>query len=476
MSNSSALATISPSLTQDEILNTAKQAFIYGFPLVVMDITKEQFTNYDQPSSEGAPINYFSNKQNFPTPDDKTVVRPNCDTFYSIAFLNLIEGPLVLNMPPTGDQYYMMPLLDAFTNVIPGSPGKRTDDFKGGKYLIVGPKYSIPTDMDTSPFVRVIHSPTNLVWALGRFQVNSTNPTDMHNNGAGKVMNLQSMLTITTIDGNPPPKGVPPHQVSTDSANDIVSNMSIGEFFARLNTLLILNPPTKEDHPAMESYAPIGVGTEFTIPFNELSFEPETMRALEALPNSIVEALTAEGNNSSSNPDYWNYDLDQAMGNYGTDYQKRAVIACIGFGANLIEDAVYYNTSEYYNADTQEGGNLDGSNDQTYTLTLDRLPPVRGFWSLTMYDAQGNLYANTINRYVVGHSTENHLQPIDPKDGPTIIYIQNESIDENDPRYNNWLPAPAGAFTLLLRAYDPTGGSIGPIISGEWAPPAVEKV
>jgi len=368
----------------------------------------------------------------------------------------------------------MMPLLDAFTNVIPGSPGKRTKDTEGGDYLVVGPKNNIPAGTDTSQYAGVITSPTNLVWALGRFQVNSTNQDDVLNNGAGKVKDLQSSLTITTIDGNEPPKGVPPHEVPGGAANEIVAKMDIKDFFAHLNALLITNPPTAADQPAMDSFAQIGVGTEWTIPFNELTFESETMAVLETLPELMIKGLTAEGNKSSTNADYWNYNLDPAMGNYGIDYQKRAVIACIGFGANLIEDAVYYNTSKYYNS-SDINGNLDGSKGN-YTLTFDNgLPPVRGFWSLTMYDENGNLYDNAINRYVVGHSTEYHLQPINPKDGPTVIYIQNEAIEEGDDRFNNWLPAPATPFTVLLRAYDPTGGLEGPIITAAWTPPAIVK-
>ena len=466
MSNSSASATLSPNLTQQEIVNTATQAFIYGFPLVVMDITKEQFTNFEHPHSEGAPINYFSNKHNFPGPSNTTVVRPNCDTYYSIAFINLIEGPLVLNMPKTDEQYYMMPLLDAFTNVIDGSPGKRTGDTDGGQYLIVGPKHGIPAGTDTTQYAGVIHSPTNLVWALGRFQVNNTSIDDMDDNGAGKVRSLQSEIKITTINGNNPPKGVPPHKVPVGSANEIVTNMDIKEFFARLNTLLINNPPTADDQPSMEVFAPIGVGTESAIPFNELTFDEDTMNALEALPNSIVESLTAQGNNSSSKPDHWTYNLDSEMGNYGIDYNKRAIIACIGFGANLIEDAVYYNTSE-----DSTGTPLNGGTGQ-YTLNFDELPPIDGFWSLTMYDNQGNLYANTISRYVVGHNDE---YPLVTNDGQTIIYIQNEEIPGGDPRFNNWLPAPATPFTVLLRAYDPTGGLEGPIITETWTPPAIVK-
>lgn len=464
-------AVLSPSITQEAILEIANQAFVYGFPLVVMDITREQFTNYPEPCPQGAPINQFSNKQSFPTPADTTVVRPNCDTYYSIAFIDLLREPMVLSIPTTAEQYYMMPLLDAFSNVIEGSPGKRTGDIKAGNYLLVGPNGNTPRDIDTSQFTTVINSLTNLVWALGRFQIDDTSMDDMTNNDAGKVTALQGQLAITPLSdwgtNYSPPVGRPSQIIDTGSANTIVGDMDIKDFFNRLNELLITNPPTAADQPAMESFAAIGVGTEWTVPFNEFKFEDATMQAMELIPPAMIETFTNEGN-SSAGAEPWTVNLDPEMGDYGIDYQKRAVIACIGFGANLIQDAVYYNTSQ--DADLTP---LNCDNGQQYTLTFDVFPPVRGFWSLTMYDKSGALYDNAISRYVVGHSTSN---PLVREKGQTIIYIQNEPIAEDDARFNNWLPAPAEPFTLLLRAYWPTDGENGPIINEKWKPQGVVTV
>lgn len=472
MTNSSSTV-LGANLTQEATVDIAKAAFTYGFPLVIMDLTKEQSTNCEQPSAQGAPINQFSNKEGFPTPSDTGVVRPNCDTYYSIAFIDLGRGPQVMTIPATGDQYYMMPLLDGFTNVIDGSPGSRTGDTAGGNYLLVTKNSHIPSNVDTSQFT-IITSQTDLIWALGRFQVDDTSTDDDSVNGAGYVTSLQNNLKITPLSkwgsNYQPPNGLINPNVDTTDPNDIVAGMDITAFFERLNALLKTNPPTSDDDPAMELFAQIGVGPYKTTPFQDMDFDADTLSTMENIPNEMVTAYTNAGN-SSSEGTTWNVNLDPEMGNYGTDYKKRAIIACIGLGANRIEDAVYYNTSQ-----DAEGVQLSCANGQKYTFTLDPLPPVDGFWSLTMYDESGNLVANAIDRYVLGHSANFPLEPTNPEGGPKEIYIQHQSIPSESSKYNNWLPAPKGPFTLLLRAYDPTGGDTGPIISGDWNPPGVIKV
>ena len=437
----------------------AKEAFIYGLPLVLFDLTKEQSTNYVTATSDGAPVNQFSNKSNFPDADDTSVVRPNCDTYYSIAFLDLSDGPVVMSVPPTGEEFYMLPLLDAYTNVIPNSPGTRTEDKSGGDYLIVGPSSGIPAGTDTSNFIE-ISSPTNLVWILGRFQVNNPN-TD------GKVaIQLQAKLGLTPLSawGTPysPPEGNQQYMDSRDP-NTIVATMSINEFFARMNNLLVGNPPTADDAEAMAKFRKIGVGIDVLVPFNEMEFSPEVMDALNKIPSKTLATLEKLSNQPSDSATGWSGLTSPTMGNFGTEYFQRAMIAYIGLGANLIEDAVYYKTLIDENRNS-----LDGS--KKYIMTFDTAPPVNtnAFWSLTMYNSAGFFIENEIDRYALGHSDNAPLKWED--DGSLKIFIQNQALEKSDPYYNNWLPAPTGEFNLLFRAYWPDE----PILNGTWEPPVVQ--
>jgi hypothetical protein len=215
------------------IVGVATEAFIYGLPLFLTDLTKEQSV------LSGHPINSFYNRSSFCDASNTSVVRPNCDTFYSSAFFDLSETPVVMTIPETDSQYYLMPLLDAFTNVIPGSPGTRTNETTGGNYLLVGPNKNaqIPSDMDTSGYT-VINCPTSIVWAIGRFQVNAVGTSV---NSAGLVTKLQSKLSITPLTSTAQP-----------TPNTIVQHMPIADYFTQLNQLLCDNPPTPADAKADE--------------------------------------------------------------------------------------------------------------------------------------------------------------------------------------------------------------------------------
>jgi hypothetical protein len=441
------------SINQDAV-KTAQDAFIYGLPLVLMEITKLQSCQ------KGYPINQFANQNAFIQAGNNGVVRPNFDTFYSTAFFDLSEGPLVLDMPITDAQYYVMPLLDAFTNVIPGSPGTRTLQTQGGQYLLLGPK-----DADypvTTPYIP-IQCPTDIVWALGRFQVNNPSLDDYAAYGGGQVNKLQSLLAITpTNDKNGPyiPENLWPSQ--SETANDIVLGMPITDFFDLLNELLLTNPPTAADAPAMAEFATIGVGLYLRQSFRNMGFDDATLAAMQINKDLSMKQMIAGGTPSLTS---WNANLDSQMGDYGTNYPLRAGVAVAGLGANLIADAVYYGA---YGVD---GEPLTGGN--KYTITFDEEPPQEAFWSLTMYNSDGYFVDNTYNRYAVGHDSAFPLVKGD--DGSITIYIQPEEVDPDntDNINNNWLPSPSsGNFNVMLRLYWPDSC----VIEGQWTPPLIKKV
>lgn len=446
-----------PLINQDAV-TTAQEAFIYGLPLVLLDITKLQSCQ------KNYPINQFNNQNQFMQAGMDVVVRPNFDTFYSTAFIDLSKGPLVLDIPITDAQYYLMPLLDAFTNVIPGSPGTRTEQTQGGQYLLLGPK---DADYPVSKPYIPIQCPTDMVWALGRFQVNNPSLDDYAAYGGGQVNKLQSLLAITpTNDKNGPyiPSNLWPPQDKTP--NDIVLGMSITDFFNHLNELLLTNPPTAADAPAMAEYATIGVGPHLRQSFRDMGFDDATLAAMQINKDEYLLKMIEGGAPSLTS---WNANLDLQMGDYGTNYPLRAGVAVAGLGANLLADAVYYSAYGIDNQPLTGGGK--------YTITFNEEPPQEAFWSLTMYDADGYFIANEpYSRYAVGHDSAFPL--IKGDDGSITIYIQPGAVDPNNTNNtnninNNWLPSPSsGNFNVMLRIYSPDLSVIG----GQWTPPLIQKV
>lgn len=451
------------SATDQEIVAIAKAAFIYGLPLVLIDLTKQKGTNYEEATSDGAPINQFCNKITFPTDKDTSVVRPNCDTFYSSGFLDLLEGPLVMSVPETDEQYYMLPLLDAYANCIEGSPGTRTGETEGGNYLIVGPSQEIPADANLTNISRTIYAATNMVWIIGRFQVDNPDLDAYGLNCGGSVQELQQQLALTPLsawgdDSYSPPNGTVSDSVPTDDPNDIVYNMSITDYFERLNDLLIDNPPSPADAPIMEKFKLIGIGKDAPVPFQDIPFSTDAMTAMEAIPQNVLDELTVA---SSNTEDTWTGLTSSSIANYGTKYLERAMISYIGLGANLVVDATYFK------CEIDDSKNpLNGSNN--YLVTLPTAPPNNAFWSLTLYNEDGLFVDNAAGVYALGHSENN---PLVPEGGPYTIYVQSESPGED--KEANWLPSIDGqVFNLMLRVYWPDEEIYDD--SGDWNPPSVE--
>lgn len=439
----------------------AIQAFLYGAPTILMDITKDRFLR------EGREINSYTNMSRFLTYRDTNVVRPNCDTFYSTVFFDLTECPLVMNIPPTGDQYYLMPLLDAFTNVIDGSPGTRTTQPNGGQYLLCGAA-GLPSGVDTNIYTPILCG-TDMVWAIGRFQVNDESLLNEQVDGGGYVRNLQEQLSITKYGSDSSPAyGLSgsnyPNIPEILTPNQVIEFLPIEDFFNRLNTLLVTNPPPPADADALALFSTIGVGPGLT--FSMDKFDEETRLAMRTVPVYCVDNILKKGNTDTTST-HWTINLSDKMGNYGTEYRYRAIIAYNGLGANLRADALYYST-----ASDKHNIALNGKN--KYTLTFDPVPPADAFWSLTMYNTAGYFIKNSIGRYGLGHDSKCELVV---QDGKAVIYIQNEEIDSTDPRYPNWLPAPSpdqdnGDFNVMIRIYYPKDTAK----AGVWLPPAIENV
>jgi hypothetical protein len=440
-------------LPKDSVIAIAKNAFVYAAPLFLIDVTKKSFTNVEMPlPGLAAPINQLTVSTRFPPQNETVVVRPNADTYYTLGFLDLGKEPMVLTLPVTNDNYFMFPILDAFTNVF-SSPGTRTGIKKGGTFLIAGPdwKDSLPAGM------KEIKSPTSTVWVIGRFQVNS------EKQGAEVVVPLEKKVSITPLSayGKPytAPKGIVNPNISKELPNDQLANISIDSFFNYINQLMVTNPPSAADAPAMETFAKIGVGPGLKFDLN--SFDTATQATLKEIPRMVIAHIYEVLKSGVVKPvNGWSVAF-KGFGNAGTDYDLRTMVAFLGLGANIPEDAIYPTS-----AVDSAGNPYNGANKYVMHFAKGQTPPINAFWSLTMYSAEGYFIANPINRYAIGNRNPLKYNT----DGSLDIYFQN--VSPGNDKENNWLPAPAGPFNLCLRLYWPKEE----ILKGNWTPPPVKKM
>lgn len=430
---------------------TLTEAYGYGLPLVVMDLTRRQMTNPSSGGAMNASVNQFHHLSKFPDASFRNVVRPNADTYYSSAILDLSAGPIILSLPNTRGRYYMMPMLDAWTNVF-ASPGTRTTGNGAGDFCITGPGWSgtLPAGL------KQIKAPTSLVWIIGRTQVNSK--TD----GVRIVIPLQKKYKLTPLSawlGKPaapipsneptPPKGDP---------NSIVEKMPADSFFNYMLRLMKKYPAPEADTPFLERLAAVGLRTGDA--FDPAEYDTTVQNALRTIPTRVLSQLKNEIAFSHALVNGWNV-IRTGIGSYGTDYHTRSMVAYTGLGANLPADAIY----PHCNVDA-DGSQLNGARNYLLHFKKGQTPPVNAFWSLTMYDIEGHFVPNPLNRYTLGdrsNLTQN-------TDGSIDIYIQAASPSLS--RQRNWLPAPPGNFNLLMRLYYPKQAAI----DGTWLPPAVQKL
>jgi hypothetical protein len=437
----------------DSVIAIAKKAFVYGVPLFLIDLTKKKITNTEMPvPGLLAPLNQVFISTNFPPQNQTLIVRPNADTYYVVGFFDLSKGPMVMTVPVTNDVYYLLPMLDAYTNVF-ASPGKRTGLTKGATLLLTGPgwKDSIPAGM------KEIKAPTSTIWLIGRFQVNS------EKQGAEVIVPLEKKITVTPLSafGKPysAPNGVVDSGLSKAYPNDQLANISIDSFFNFINQLMISDPPSSADSTAIRDFAKIGVGPG--LKFDLSSFDTATQVVLKEIPKGTIAHINEVLKNGAVKPvNGWSVAY-KGFGNYGTDYDLRALVAFLGLGANIPEDAVYPTS-----AVDSSGNPYNGANKYVMHFAKSELPPVNGFWSLTMYSADGYFIANPINRYAIGNRNPLKYN----SDGSLDLYFQNTSPGKD--KENNWLPAPAGVFNLCLRLYWPKEE----FLSGNWTPPPVRKM
>lgn len=427
-------------------------AYLYFYPLITMDITRKQFTNIEPGKEIGrGPMNAFWNVPIYPPASDKGVVRYNFDTLYSPAWLDMTKEPMVVSVPDTNGRYYLLPMLDMWTDVF-ASPGWRTTGTKAGNFLITPPGWdgAVPSAMTR------ISAPTPIVWIIGRTKTDGPSDYDaVHEIQAGyKVTPLSqwgkdpvpsTMQIDPSVDMKTPPK------IQVDA-------MPAEKYFAYAAELLKVMPPHITDQPMIAQLQKIGFepGKSFDLRKADLAVQ----RALATAPGEAQQLMRWKIPTMARVANGWSMNTD-TMGVYGNYYLKRAIVAQVGLGANLPEDAIYP-----LNLSDETGTPIDGAN--KYTLHFDKAdtPPVNAFWSITLYDSEGFQVANPLNRFNISS-----WMPLQHNaDGSLDLYFQNESPGAD--KEVNWLPAPKGPFNLTMRLYAPRSDAL----TGKWNPPPVMRV
>ncbi len=438
-----------------ELVKLATQAYIYAYPMMTMHFTHKISANVEQDNGVGkAPINQWGNMRAFPKAGFTDVVRPNLDTYYSVIYADLADGPLYLYIPPT-ERYYLMPILNAHGDVI-HSVGTRTTGQAGLHIALVGPSYEGSVDDD----LLLIRSQTNLNWMLGRVAVK--NDTD----GQSEVTNFQQQLIAKPLaersnDQYVSPKGVIDSQYLGLVPMDVVDTMEIADYLTLAMTLLEQNPAYAEDAPLLEKLTKIGFrpGGQF----NSEQFSQATQEAMAKVPMLVQQQfaqMTAKPPTQNLQ-NGWNV-ITTGLGEYGTEYFLRAYVTKVGYGANQAVDAIYPNA-----AVDSEGNNFNGSDRYMLHFDADKIPPVNGFWSLTLYDKKGFLVDNSIDRYNLGSMKD----LVYNNDGSLDLYIQAEAPLNNTA---NWLPSPGAGkeFELTFRMYYPKQT----VLTRDFVMPGVKRV
>ncbi|AXK83787.1 DUF1254 domain-containing protein [Pseudolabrys taiwanensis] len=439
------------SISEQEASAIGASAYVYLYPLVMMDITRRQATNIEAGKRFGrGPMNMFVSVPEYPPADFRDVVRSNFDTLYSIAWLDLTQEPMVVSAPDTNGRYYLLPMLDMWTDVF-ASPGWRTTGTQAADYLVTPPGWSgtVPAGVTRIP------APTPYVWIIGRTKTDG--PPDYE-----AVHKIQAGYKVTPLSdwgkaARPVVVKIDPTVDMTTPPKTQVDSMPAAKFFATAAELMKLQPPHITDQPIVAQMRRLGI--EVGKSFDLDKADPVVRRALANVPEAGRQLMAWKVHTLARVVNGWSMNTD-TMGVYGNYYLKRAIVAQFGLGANLPEDAIYP-----LNLADESGKPLDGANRYVLHFEKSDLPPVDAFWSVTLYDSDGFQVANVLNRFAVSSWMPFKYNP----DGSLDLYFQNESPGKD--KETNWLPAPKAPFNLTMRLYAPRSEAL----TGKWAPPAIVR-
>ena len=417
-------------------------AEVWGLPLVIMSNLRDLLACQFRP-------NVLDSATTLAGPDSTSVAYPNDDTLYSTAFLDLRAGPQLLNVPEVSGRYVDFQLLDMYTNTI-ADVGVLTGGGHGGTYAFTGPGWhgAVPKGV-----VR-IDVPTPDAWLLGRTQVKR--PADLL-----AAVELEAQYSLTALSGHGSGTTGGPSTLACP-APALQSSMSLG-FLSDLGKDMAADPPMAADGRVVQAMAAAGIGPARTPGAAGSSNAAEYLKAL-GLGGRLLAGTAGEGAGSAA---IWTGSTRGAVvGSYGTDYLERASLAKETLGTQVPTQAVYFSASHARSGMTTTA--LAGTRSYEIRFPAGDLPPhgSDGFWSITLYNAAGSLAANPIDRYSIGDDTPGLVRGADRS---LAIVVSASRPSETDV---NWLPAPRGAFSLVLRVYDPTSQ----VLDGSWSPPEIRAI
>jgi hypothetical protein len=444
--------------SNEELLDIAKDAYVYGYSLMTTEVTRVQMTNVDKIQGLHAPMGQFTNIKRYPPADYRGVSAPNADTLYSITWADLSE-PQVFSQPEMGKRYYLMPMYDLWMTDF-HAPGARTTGGGAANYLLTGPAWTgtVPAGMTH------IKSPSKRMLILGRIYADGTEKD------YEAVNALQEQLKITPLSawGKPYVPKAPvvdpnPGFSMTDKPQEVILGMSTETYFNKLADLMCETaPPASADAPMLARMAKLGIEPCKSFKLDKL--DPAVQARLSDLPQTALKDIGANQGALGSTVEGWTF--TKGLGDYGTNYMKRAVVAAFGWPANLEQDAVY----PYTDVDSN-GQKLNGNNNYTLSFSKGQTPPVNGFWSFTMYmvDQGWWFVPNSLDKFTV--SPRNNLKY--NADGSLTLYFQQASPGKD--KEANWLPTPKGDFLPMLRMYWSKEESPS-VLNGTWVPPQIIKI
>ena len=411
-----------------QTVEIAQEAFIYGYPMVDMyNILYKYVVDTSSPEYK-APLNTIYNTRRLMTPEDTAIVAPNQDTPYSYAWLDLRVEPIVVSVPPfEAERYVSLMLSDLYTYII-GYVSPRTNGNAGGDFLVAGPDWAgvIPPGIK-----RVFQAPTHIALAFIRTQLFA--PDDIE-----KVWAIQNQYRVRPLSrylSTPAPHAAP--ELHWVTPLDVRKEPTSLQFFTILNWMLQFMPVLPEERSLRARLAGIGVQPA---PDFEAGDDATRTALVQGMQTGLHTMQAALGKVRSSG------ELFGSRAFLGADYVSRAVGAMVGILGNSAEEYLGIG----YKGDS-DGRSFDGDHRYEIQFRPDQLPPVRAFWSITVYNAAMLLYANPLGRYVINSSMLSQL--VKDADGSFTLYVQHESPGPD--KEPNWLPIPEGVFTLTFRAYQP---------------------
>jgi hypothetical protein len=454
------LARAATEISPEEAREIAEEAYVYGFPMVMAYKTMHAYT-LDEASPEfKGQFNQLACEARVFTPEDKAVVTPNSDTPYCMIWMDIGREPLILKVPELEpERYYSFQFIDLYTHNY-AYVGTLSTGNGAGNILLAGPGWQGETPEGIS---KVFKSETNHNFSIARTQI--FGPDDLE-----RVEQIQSSYGLEPLSAYLGMDPAPPRDVP-DFPEWVEGSQFDARIFTYLDFLLSLIEPNERELPLFARFAKIGLGTDE--PFEMADLPPEVRMAVQdgaAAGFLSIEDFIARvvDDPLASAKIFGTREFLEASAaeNYGLDhpYLMRAAAAHVGLYGNSAVEAIY--PTFFTDAN---GGPLTGAeNEYTITFAKDQLPPIKAFWSLTMYDGTTQLLVdNPLDRYLLNSTMTDQF--VRQEDGSLVLYVQSRSPAQE--LESNWLPAPEGPFYLVMRLYGPEPAAL----EGDWTPPALQR-